>query len=125
MDVRVKPAPEEDEDLLAFRQAMAGVRRPPDAQHLGPPPSRATPHARQREADDRAVLAALLDEPDPETLESGDTLSYRASGIQDAVLRRLRRGQYRIERELDLHGMNRERARDALRNFLAFCHDHN
>ena len=38
-------------------------------------------------------------------LAGGEELVYRAPGVQQTVLRRLRRGEYRIEREIDLHGL--------------------
>jgi DNA-nicking Smr family endonuclease len=38
--------------------------------------------------------------------------------VQPAVLRRLRRGEYRVEREIDLHGLTATEARHALRTFL-------
>src|SRR5262249_30051151 len=39
--------------------------------------------------------------------------------VQDAVLRKLRRGQYRVEGEIDLHGLTVEEAKAALREFVA------
>jgi len=79
---------------------------------------------RSTEADERAVLEELLTGPlDYATLESGDTLIYRAPGIQDSVWRRLRRGNWHIGGELDLHGLNRERAQPAVAVFLADCQD--
>jgi DNA-nicking Smr family endonuclease len=113
-------------DLNAFREAMADVaRRPASNRHE---PHRIPPSTRPRsqEADDRAVLDELRDAPlDFETLESGDTLIYRGPGLQDGVWRRLRRGAYRIGAELDLHGLNRNRARLAVQGFLADCQDRN
>mgnify|MGYP000456310711 FL=1 len=71
------------------------------------------------------MLAELLDDTlEPEAIESGDVLVYRAPGIQDTVWRRLRRGGYRIAAELDLHGLNRDAARHAVVQFLAHCQDH-
>lgn len=112
-----------DDDASLFRLAAAGVRRqPPSARHSerAPPPS---PQPRQRLADETEVLRELLAEPDPDIVDSGDTLLYRAHGVQDGVLRHLRRGHYRIEGELDLHGYNRERARHAVAEFLLRCRD--
>lgn len=113
----------DDDELSAFRDAMAGVQRRPDAAHVAPtrPPPSAQP--RQSRLDELAVLAEMLDGPDPDTFESGDTLSYRSNGIQDSVWRRLRRGQYHLEGELDLHGLNRDKARLAVGIFLAQCQD--
>lgn len=112
-----------DDDAELFRQAMRGVRRrvsPVRADTAAPRPE---PRARSREADDAEVMRELLLDPDPELLEHGETLQYRAHGVQDGVLRRLRRGHYRVERDLDLHGHNRDQAQRAVIRFLAECRD--
>lgn len=118
--------PDAPGDLDAFREAMADVARHPPSDRHAPHRARLSPRPLSREADDRAVIEELRDAPlDFETLESGDTLIYRSVGIQDGVWRRLRRGAYRIGAELDLHGLNRERARLAVQAFLADCLDRN
>lgn len=111
-----------DDDATLFAQAMHGVRRLKPSGTI----STARAHkpaavARQQHADDLAVLDELLLDPDPELLEHGETLQYRAHGVQDAVLRKLRRGHYRIERHVDLHGLNRHQARHVIQIFLAQC----
>lgn len=112
----------EDEESTLFRQAMSGIKRL-HAGHVVPhtPPLSARP--RQREADDADVMRQLLTAAEDDSIESGDTLLYRSEGIQDAVLRKLRRGQYRVERELDLHGLNRVHAQREVSRFLALCRD--
>lgn len=106
-----------------FRLAMLGVRlqRPSTRIDRGTRQPSPVPHQRQR--DEREVLRELLADTEPDEIESGDTLHYRVPGVQDAVMRRLRRGHYRIEGELDLHGHNRDRARLAVTQFLARCHE--
>ena len=112
-----------DDDASLFRLALAGVRRqPPSTRHSERPAAPST-QPRQRLADDLEVLKELLADPDPDIVDSGDTLLYRAHGVQDSVMRRLRRGHYRIEAELDLHGHNRERARLAVAEFLLRCRE--
>ncbi|MEW6166297.1 MAG: Smr/MutS family protein [Pseudomonadota bacterium] len=113
----------DEDDLALFRQATRDVRpiAPPARAVLAR--SRPEPRARSREADDLEVLREMLLEPDPELLEHGETLQYRAQGVQDGVLRRLRRGHYRLDGELDLHGCNREQARRALTRFLDDAHN--
>src|ERR1043166_2006247 len=111
------PTDDEPDEALDFAEAMRDAARKTS--------NRAPPHrpklsarALQREADERAVLSELL-QHDPEDLaETGEHLSYRAEGLQESAFRRLRRGAYRIEAELDLHGMNSERAKVALHDFL-------
>lgn len=108
-----------DDDARAFREAVRGVkplRHAPRITHRVRP----APRARFRRADQAAVLeeslalsAAELD------VEFGDELSFRRPGVQDTVMRKLRRGHYRVEAELDLHGLVLDQARDAMRAFLA------
>ncbi len=51
-------------------------------------------------------------------LETGDEIQYRAPGIQNQHFRKLRRGQFSIQDELDLHGYTIEQAKDILQNFI-------
>jgi DNA-nicking Smr family endonuclease len=78
------------------------------------------PLPRQRERDEREALAASLsDEFDPVSLLDSDaSLGYHRPGVGPDVPARLRRGQWSIQRQLDLHGMTRERAREAVVAFL-------
>lgn len=123
MPAKPPPKPLDADDLEVFRAAVADVAPRPPPARLAPyvlPPS-ARP--RQSELDEQAVLDELMDGDHPETADTGDSLLYRAQGIQDSVFRRLRRGQYRIEAELDLHGLNREKAKLAVVQFLARCRE--
>ncbi len=77
------------------------------------------------EADNAEVISQLLD-PTPQWLDefdaaSGEELNYRYNGVPLATLRKLRRGQYRIEAELDLHGFTVNTARQAMADFLVQC----
>lgn len=111
----------DDPDLALFRAAVADVR-PIDAAPEPVRPPRPAPIPRQRQADDAAVMQELLsDGPDPEQLETGEELLYAREGVQRRVLRKLRRGQYRLDGELDLHGMTVPMAREALQEFFGYC----
>ncbi|MEO8279709.1 MAG: Smr/MutS family protein [Ideonella sp.] len=109
----------ENERMLFSRSVgiVQPLRRLPTAP-LPREPAQAIP--RQRELDEAAVLhEAISDEFDVETLlETDDTLSYRRSDIGVAVLRKLRRGVWTIQAELDLHGLRRDEAREALAAFM-------
>jgi DNA-nicking Smr family endonuclease len=77
--------------------------------------------ARFTRADQKAVLRESLEAVhDPALLETGDELSYRRPGIPDTVLRKLRRGHFSVDAELDLHGLTSPQARSALREFIAY-----
>jgi DNA-nicking Smr family endonuclease len=84
------------------------------------PRPRAEPQPRQRHLDEQAALRqALSDELDVETLlETDEGLSFRRSGIGPDVLKRLRRGEWAIQAEVDLHGLRRDEARERLAEFL-------
>ena len=79
-----------------------------------------TPEPRQRLLDEAQALASSLsDELDLSTLlETDADLSFRRDGVGADVLARLRRGQWSIQRQLDLHGLRRDAARDALSGFI-------
>jgi DNA-nicking Smr family endonuclease len=83
----------------------------------GPRPE---PLPRQREADERAALQeALSDEVDVESLLlTDDGLSFRRAGVGPEVVTRLRRGEWAIQGQLDLHGLRRDEAREAVGAFL-------
>jgi DNA-nicking Smr family endonuclease len=78
------------------------------------------PEPRQRQADERAVLLqALSDEIDIDSLlETDETLSFRREGISLEVVRKLRRGHWSLQAQLDLHGLRRDGAREALGLFI-------
>jgi DNA-nicking Smr family endonuclease len=76
--------------------------------------------ALQRAIDERAALReALSDEIDVDSLlDTDDALSFRRAGVAPDVLRRLRRGQWAIQAQVDLHGMTRDEARERLSHFV-------
>lgn len=111
-------------DIALFRGEMDDTVPLRPHGRVRPPRRRPSPHPRFTAADEADVLEHLLDHPiEPEQLESGEELYYRRPGVQNRVLRKLRRGQYRISAELDLHGMTAALAKEALAAFLAQCHD--
>jgi DNA-nicking Smr family endonuclease len=54
-------------------------------------------------------------------LEGGDQAAWSRTGVQRSVLRDLRRGRWVVEEKLDLHGLSRTEARQAVREFLGSC----
>jgi DNA-nicking Smr family endonuclease len=109
------------DDETAFAEAMRGVARRPASDRVAPAQTLPSARPLQLEADERAVIAELLEQDPEHWIDSGEELSYRAPGLQDSVFRRLRRGIYSIGTELDLHGMSSEKARVALNQFLVGC----
>lgn len=90
---------------------------PARAELRGEPPR---PEPRQRVRDEAAALRATLsDEFDVDTLlETDAALSFRRPGIGPDVVRKLRRGGWVIQAQIDLHGLRRDEAREQLAAFL-------
>lgn len=111
----------DDDERTLFRNAVAGIRR---LRHdkIGPVRARHKPYPKQRQRDDQHVLKeSLAMPPDQADIEVGDELLFSRNGVQNSVMRKLRRGQYRMEAELDLHRLTAAQAHEALVNFLANC----
>jgi DNA-nicking Smr family endonuclease len=86
------------------------------------PPARVRPAPvpRQRLRDEARVLEeSLSDDFDAAwLLETDAELSYRRRGVGPDVLRKLRRGVWVTQAQLDLHGFRRDEAREQLQTFL-------
>lgn len=83
----------------------------------------APPVPRQRNLDEQKALESTLsDEIDlAQYLESDDALSYTAPGVGPDVAGRLRGGAWSVTAQIDLHGLRRDEAREALVQFLDDC----
>jgi len=104
----------------AFARAVGPVQPLADARRVHGHAPRPEPLPRQREADERAALReALSDEVDVESLLlTDDGLSFRRPGLSADVVTRLRRGQWAIQAQIDLHGLRRDEAREQLAAFV-------
>lgn len=110
-------SPQQAERRL-FREAMRGVKR---IQATIPPVRKPKPRAKARftRMDEAAVLAESLQlHPGDMYVENGEEVSFRRASVPENVLKKLRQGHYRIESEVDLHGLNVAQAKQLLREFL-------
>ncbi len=117
--------PEDEDDAALFRAAVGKVKpiRAPAAAAGDRPKPR--PRARMAERDEAEALgefARMLRDATP--LEAGDTASYRRDHVPPRVFQRLKRGQFSVQDELDLHGATAAQAESMLRQFLAEAHAH-
>lgn len=112
-------------DAEVFSRAVGPVTplRPSGRREPGPPPALPAV-ARQRALDEqRALEQSLSDEIDIERLlESDEKLSFRRPGVGMDALGKLRRGEWVVQAQLDLHGMRTEQAREEVAHFLAQAH---
>lgn len=114
----------DEKDIELFRAAMRDVKRlrvkPPEPLASGSAAPKPPPRARFKRADELAVLQESLMAPEDEaTLATGDELSFRRPHVPEPVLRKLRRGEYAVDSEIDLHGLSGAEAKAELREFIA------
>jgi DNA-nicking Smr family endonuclease len=107
-----------EKDLFVRAAGKVEPLRPAARVRLVPEPPAPIPV--QRQLDDQRVLReAISDEFDASTLlDVDDAMSFRRPGIGTDVTRKLRRGHWSIQAEIDLHGHRTEDAREALAAFL-------
>ncbi|MDQ2694762.1 MAG: Smr/MutS family endonuclease [Pseudomonadota bacterium] len=106
------------QDLELFHRAVGPVKR---HHHDRVEPSRRGPEPlpRSTQADEAQVLQDMVsDYFEPAELDTGEELIYCREGLQHGVLRKLRRGQFRVSAVLDLHGLTVTAARQALGAFI-------
>ncbi len=107
-----------DDDKALFRAAVANTRPLEQrARAKRPAPPAAIPA--QSRAEQQAVLRESLAPASEElALTASEGFSYCRPGVQRGVLRKLARGQIRVDAELDLHGLIASAAKHAVSNFL-------
>lgn len=71
--------------------------------------------------EERGLEDMLSDDPYDRGVETGETLFFARPGPSARTLKRLRRGQLRVDAELDLHGKTVAEAQHALAPFLMEC----
>jgi DNA-nicking Smr family endonuclease len=122
MPKREPPSPPLPDEADLFRSAIGDVtplRKPGRVIHEQPRPH---PLPLQRWRDEQAALRESLDDRTWDSdLETGEELSFVRDGLGFQTLRKLRRGHWVIQDELDLHGLNVPDAREVMVEFLALC----
>ncbi len=84
-------------------------------QHSRPRPKPVARFAREDAID---VLADSLDPDCMAEVAADDGIQFRRNGVRDKTFRQLKRGQLRIQDEIDLHGMTSDEAYDSLKDFI-------
>ncbi|MFH1044535.1 MAG: Smr/MutS family protein [Pseudomonadota bacterium] len=113
----------ETADLDLFRQAVADAQPLPRhgkalRKKEAPPPYPVQSYLDEREALRESLAAEWTAE---DWLDTGDEPNFLRPGLSRQVLRKLRSGTWVIQGEIDLHGLDRHEAREALAGFLASC----
>lgn len=103
-----------------FTRAVGKVAPIANQERVWSPPQRLTPRPLQQDLDDEAMMhESMSDEFDISTLlDADDQLSFRRPGIGTDVTRKLRKGEWSIQGQIDLHGLRSDEARNAMGQFI-------
>ncbi len=107
--------------MTLFHEAMRDVSPLPAADRIVVRDTKVSAVPRQQNQFEVEVTQDTLSDHVAVDLEVGDSWNFMRSGISQQTLKRLRRGHWRIQDELDLHGLTRDEARQALIVFLDRC----
>lgn len=115
-------APPPDETEL-FKAAVADALPLPDSGKRAPSAPHVPPVPRQRIRDEQQALADSLSDYIgwEDSMEAGEELIFLRTGLRLDTLKKLRRGHWVLQAEMDLHGMISSEARQAVSAFLAYC----
>lgn len=114
-----------DEDKISFREAVADVRPLNAEKRISPVKKQPSPRPLQKhhsEPDDLHTDMEMMSDPaDLRDVKIQDQLFYARSGIQFKMQKKLRRGEFPVEDELDLHGYTSVEAKAAIYEFIEYC----
>jgi DNA-nicking Smr family endonuclease len=110
-----------DDDSNEFRRAVADARPLRTDERVSKDAPKPKPRARFTKADEARVLDESLQD-DIDTIEHGygAALRYARAGVGRRTLRKLARGGYSVQAELDLHGMTLAEAKPRLADFIDY-----
>ncbi len=121
--MKKRPAQLAADDGDLFAQMFSNVTRLPAHGRVIHSLPKRKPIPVQRLRDERAALADSLSDPVAWDIgtETGDELVFLRSGLAQQTVKKLRRGHWVVQDELDLHGLTSAEARVLLVEFLNAC----
>ena len=117
--MKQKPPVVSPEDADLFREAIGEVRRI-DAEAALPPRAGPPPEPRRLRLDEAEALRESR-QAGPVPLDAADELSYRHPKVSERVFRQLKRGEFSIQDEIDLHHLRAADAEALLKQFLTLA----
>jgi DNA-nicking Smr family endonuclease len=91
----------------------------PEAKRKALPKARPAPIPRQTERDEKATLQESLAPFSPDqAMETGEELLFVRPGVSRQTLRKMRKGHWVVEAQVDLHGLDRHQAHAETEEFL-------
>lgn len=108
------------EDVELFRQSVGKVRAVKSDKLILQTEKKPKPFPKASSIDVEGKLT-FNEDHDLEKLSLEDTISFTAPGLQKNVLKKMRRGYFGVDAELDLHGLSSNEAKYQLLRFLHSC----
>ncbi len=117
---RVALAKRQHEEKEMFSMAVGRVSPLPRKDRSTLPKDQPPPIALQQQLDEQRVLRETMsDEWDTSSLlDTDEALSFRRPGIGPDVVRKLRKGDWTVQAQVDLHSLRTDEAREALGSFV-------
>lgn len=120
---RALPLPEPLDDAALFRQAVGEVEKVrAGPKVVAPDPTQSLEEKRRilhEEEETMARLAELVAGEGPfELVDSDGFIEGAVEGLPPGLRKRLRQGEYAVQAQVDLHGLTRAEAQDALERFV-------
>jgi DNA-nicking Smr family endonuclease len=91
----------------------------PETKRAELPRERPAPYPRQTRLDEKATLQQSLAPFSPDdAMETGEELLFVRPGVSRQTLRKMRKGHWVVEAQIDLHGLDRHQAHAETEEFL-------
>ncbi len=115
-----RKAAEAAREANLFRASIGAVEPLKTGGRAEHPKKLPAPIAHQRQRDEAAALAeSISDDFDPDVvLDTDEQVSWHREGIGLEIVRKLRRGHWIVQAEVDLHGARVDGAREMVGTFL-------
>ena len=118
-----QPPQSEPEDKALFDEAMAGVQPIEHDRHLPQISFRRPTSISEHESEVLRELDRIISGEAPFTFVDSDELIEGAvTGFDPRTVRQLRRGEFTLQADLDLHGIDAATARPLVERFITDCH---
>ena len=111
-----------NDDTNLFRRAISGAKPLRAGGRVEPPAKKPKPKAKFSQADEKDALRESM-QADIDTMESSnaESMRYRRQTVGRRTMRKLARGRFSVQAEIDLHGMTVSEAKPRLADFIENC----
>jgi DNA-nicking Smr family endonuclease len=108
-----------DDDAELFRRTISGAKPLRSGKRVAKPQNKPKPKARFSRADEKEALRESM-RADIDTMEasSAESMRFHRPSVGRHTMRKLERGRFSVQAEIDLHGMTAAEAKPRLTDFI-------